>query len=64
MVEFQTDGVLSFEIFDLNYRRVYGADRKYWDGRDENGNIVPPGVYIYKLDMEHKTIYGSCVVVR
>ena len=29
-----------------------GAVEQRWDGRDERGALVPPGVYIYRIQLE------------
>ena len=47
-------------IYDLRGRRVrsmseVGAAGKYefeWDGRDQDGNLVPPGVYLVRVRVE------------
>jgi hypothetical protein len=50
-----------FAIFDLSGRKVRqgyaGADQsgrfaRIWDGRDEQGRIAPPGLYLYQLRVE------------
>lgn len=48
------DGPLDAEIFDLRGRRLRrigaGKGRKWiWDGRDERGMPVPPGVYFVRV---------------
>jgi hypothetical protein len=40
------------------------ADTLMWDGRDSSGNLVPPGVYIYQIKGEGKTITGTMVIAR
>lgn len=40
------------------------SDTLMWDGRDTSGHIVPPGVYIYQIKGEGKTITGTMVVAR
>ncbi len=40
------------------------ADTLMWDGHDSSGHIVPPGVYIYQIKGEGKTITGSMVIAR
>jgi hypothetical protein len=40
------------------------ADTLMWDGRDPSGNLVPPGVYIYQIRGEGKTITGTMVIAR
>jgi hypothetical protein len=39
-------------------------DTLMWDGRDRSGAVVPPGVYIYQIKGEGKTLTGSVVVAR
>lgn len=33
----------------VNEQRSRGMYTTLWDGRDKNGNLVPPGVYVYKI---------------
>ncbi len=35
-----------------------------WDGRDENGNIVDSGVYLYKITVGDKSITGMVNVIK
>ncbi|MBK8575544.1 MAG: gliding motility-associated C-terminal domain-containing protein [Elusimicrobia bacterium] len=39
-------------------------DTLTWDGRDSSGQSVPPGVYIYQIKGEGKTITGTMVIAR
>ena len=52
---------VTVEIRDLSgnsLRKVYSGDdpighhEREWDGRDDSGEIVPPGVYVYQVSME------------
>ena len=37
----------------------------YWDGKDDNGNIVPNGVYFYRVDAgSNAPVYGKILVVQ
>ncbi len=37
----------------------------YWDGRDDNGNIVPNGVYFYRVDISgSEPVYGKILVLQ
>jgi hypothetical protein len=37
----------------------------YWDGRDANGNYVPNGVYIYRVEVEGKEpVFGKVIVLQ
>ena len=48
------------EIFDLNGRRLRliehhlssGGYSQQWDGRDDGGQIVPPGLYVLRISIE------------
>jgi hypothetical protein len=36
-----------------------------WDGRDENGNIVPNGVYFYRVEVEDdEPVYGKILILQ
>jgi hypothetical protein len=26
----------------------------YWDGRDDDGDLLPPGIYIYQIEVDMK----------
>lgn len=39
-------------------------DALIWDGRNDAGETVESGVYIYQLNLSGKKISGSCVVIR
>ena len=47
-------------VYDLSGRPVWrqavlqssGSNRVFWDGRDGSGQVVPPGVYIYRVSMD------------
>ena len=37
------------------YLRLSGREREspgYWDGRDDRGNLVPPGLYLFQVEVE------------
>ena len=48
------------EIFDLSGRRLHLIERELasggysqqWDGRDDNGQLVPPGIYILSISTD------------
>ena len=41
------------------------APGDFWDGRDENGNIVPNGVYFYRIDFDSniEPVFGKIIVL-
>jgi len=41
-----------------------GYMRVYWDGRDEGGNQVSSGVYIYRLEAGKFRAAGKMVILR
>ncbi len=64
-----TSNAVEAGIFDLNGAHV--ADLKsltdtwvVWDGADEHGKKVAPGVYVYQLKIGTKVINGTVVVAR
>jgi len=54
---------LIFSVFDLSGRRVYGVDLEAtagrtefsWDGRDDGGDLVPPGLYLIEIKISGDT---------
>jgi len=70
------DAAVTIRIFDFgmnlvrtviqNASRVgsLAEQKELWDGRDENGNIVPNGVYFYRVDLgSGEPIYGKIMVL-
>ena len=57
-------GVAVWDLSGRRVRRVYagldgvGAYERIWDGRDESGWLVPPGLYLYRVsvDADHQTV--------
>ena len=61
--------------FGLNYvrtviqnaprnRTVEGAP-EFWDGRDDNGNLLPNGVYFYRVDInDEEPIFGKIIYMQ
>jgi hypothetical protein len=59
------EGEMVVEISTLNPQVVMPRGwRLFWDGRDENGNLVSPGVYIYQWEESLKNTTGAIVVAR
>jgi hypothetical protein len=48
----------------LNPRPIATGWRVVWDGTDEDGNLVLPGVYIYQFEAGTKITNGTIVVSR
>ena len=40
-----------------------GVNETSWDGKDEQGNIVEGGVYIYQIKVGTKVLHKGTVVV-
>ena len=56
-------------IFDLKRTavaemKVLSADTFVWDGRDNDGNLVAKGVYLYQIETAGKTLRGTVAVAR
>jgi len=66
VVEFQSSSqVKKIEIFNLSGTKIKKIEGlNYWDGKDENGNTVPGGLYIYQLHFDGETISGMCAVIK
>jgi len=39
-------------------------DKFTWDGKDENKNVAPSGIYIYQIEVEGQTINGTIVLAK
>jgi len=59
---FSVDGRLVRTLLD----RVVEAGRHQitWDGRDQDGRSVAPGVYFYKLESEQRSASERLVIIR
>ena len=49
---------------EIEYIHDVGIAETLWDGKDENGNIVNSGIYIYQIETGKDVINGTIVVVR
>lgn len=61
------------EIFDIRGAHVRGLsvngmsptpNSLVWDGKDDQGAVVPSGIYLYKISTTEKTVTGTVVVAR
>lgn len=72
-----TDAEVSIRIFDFgmnivktllqNAPRTSAFDEyfEFWDGRNENGKIVPNGVYFYRIDIgNNEPLFGKIMVLN
>jgi ligand-binding sensor domain-containing protein len=68
---------VTIRVFDFAFNHVrtiiQNVDRKndlegtpeIWDGKDENGNIVPNGVYFYRVDIgDDDQLFGKILVLQ
>ncbi|MFA5858854.1 MAG: FlgD immunoglobulin-like domain containing protein [Elusimicrobiota bacterium] len=54
--------VYIYNLANKNVRKLNNTD--IWDGKDDNGNTVPSGVYIYQYKIDGKIISGTIVIAR
>ena len=72
-----TEALVTIRIFDfgMNYIRtvIQNAPRNrtaegapdYWDGRDDQGNYLPNGVYIYRVDIDdEEPLFGKIIYMQ
>jgi len=41
-----------------------GENKFTWNGKDEDGDVVPSGIYIYQIEVEGQSINGTIVVAK
>jgi len=79
-IKYSTDGTdndVTIRIFDFSFNYIntviQNAPRNrdangppdFWDGKDENGNYVPNGVYFYRVDIgDNDGVYGKILVLQ
>jgi hypothetical protein len=59
------DGPFDIEIFDIRsnvVRKLHNIN--FWDGRDEGGNRVESGTYVYRFEGQGMTLTGMVAVAR
>lgn len=70
----QKDVTIQIFDFGFNYIRtvIQNAPRErdlegppdFWDGRDDNGNYVPNGVYFYRVKTGDDAVFGKILVMQ
>jgi hypothetical protein len=64
---------VELSIFDLSERKVRtleaglrptGYHVLSWDGNDDGGNILPSGIYMYRMMIDQKLFFGRVVIAR
>ena len=48
----------------INEFRPFGKSSVSWDGRDNNGRLVPAGIYMYKLSTRTQTLSRRLMITR
>jgi hypothetical protein len=61
---FNINGEKIRDIRTLNPQAVVTGWRLVWDGKDDNGCIVLPGIYLYQWEENAKSVTGAIVVAR
>jgi hypothetical protein len=76
VIFFRFDDVLSglpvqSSVFDVHGAKVGGLridpsndTLMTWDGRDDNGNLMPAGIYVYMIEIGKNRATGTVVVAR
>ena len=41
-----------------------GENKFTWNGKNEDGNVAPSGIYIYQIEVEGRTINGTIVLAK
>jgi hypothetical protein len=55
----------TIKIYTLRGRLIRTiTDQREWDGRNDSGNIVEGGVYIYQIAAEGQRVSGTVVVIK
>jgi hypothetical protein len=64
---------VSLEIFDLLGQKIKtlvqnnhpsGVYRVHWDGKDQNGNVIGSGVYLYQLKIGNETLTRKMIMIK
>jgi len=57
--------ILGHEVRTLiDEHRTVGSYTVIWDGRDNQGNQVPSGIYLYLLQTENKVITKKMLLLK
>ena len=67
LFSFDHDESITVEIFSVQGHRVrslIGAGQLSWDGRDNSGEIVESGVYMYQYKYKGSRISGLIAVAK
>ena len=58
-------GMNLVKVLMQNAQRPEGERFEFWDGKDELGNIVPNGVYFYRIDADSaEPLFGKIMVLK
>ena len=71
------DASVTIRVYDfgMNYVKtiIQNAPRnrtiegvpEFWDGRDDNGNLLPNGVYFYRVDIgDEEPLFGKIIYMQ
>jgi flagellar hook assembly protein FlgD len=66
-------GASELRIFDLTGRLIYNFNKEFkpaghynvkWNGKNNNGQNVPPGVYVCQLTKDNKTCSAQIILTK
>jgi flagellar hook assembly protein FlgD len=64
---------VSIEVYDICGQKVRtlvdaaiqaGNYSVIWDGTDDSGNVLPGGIYLYRMKSENATMTKRCLLLR
>lgn len=64
--QFGVSGDVKINIYDVQGAKVRVLEKgvNTWDGKDDNGDLVESGVYIYQIKNPGETVSGTILVVK
>lgn len=67
--QFEVGSYISGHLYDMNFKKICRLKSKdkhilYFDGKDDNGNVLPGGIYIYNITAQpyNKNFTGTIVI--
>lgn len=67
------DAIVSFTVYNVQGQEVYTTTRKKqspgsysftWNGLNNNGELIPGGIYLYRVSSKHFSISNKMLLIR